>query len=222
MKFFSFFIACTFLLCPFSGNAQDLHTAIMIGNEDAVVTLIDEGAPVEPQCGMPTVCSPLLAAIEKSQAKVIKHLIEKAVNLNVEAGMGFMALDMALNRYYDTTDDTIKEAARKVARRIIKGGVQLNYINEFGRIPLIAAAEKGDTDTVRLMLKNGAAINKTAGGMGMFGATALMMAAKNGHMDTVAFMLQNGADATLIDELGRDAASYARQSGHTEIISLLN
>ena len=48
--------------------------------------------------------------------------------------------------------------------------------------------------------------------------TALMHAAAEGHLEVVKVLMSKGADHTLKDIDGDDAASFAQQSGHTQVV----
>lgn len=61
---------------------------------------------------------------------------------------------------------------------------------EFGKTWLHIAAEKGDTDDVRIVLDEGA----SCGARDVFGETPLHYAAENGHYEVVKLLVASGAD----------------------------
>ncbi len=71
---------------------------------------------------------------------------------------------------------------------------------------LIFAAERGHTETVRILLDRGAKVNaKTSSGK----QTALMKAAENGHTRIVKMLLDKGADPKVVDRYGHTAITFA-------------
>lgn len=223
----NYFITMLFTYCATvslssQASADDLFKAILIGGENKAAKLIKGGAAVEPQCDTPEICSPLLAAIESSQPKIMKLLIQHGVKLDVSTAMGLSALDMALKRYYDADEDEYKLRARKVVRRMVKGGVDVNHLNDYGLSGFAQAAAQGDVEMVELMLQHGAKIDATGkGASNLFGATPLMLAVEKGHERMVTLLLQKGANKTAKDSLGKNALDYATKNGHANIMALL-
>ena len=85
---------------------------------------------------------------------------------------------------------------------------------------LIAAAFKGDTETVRLLLDKGANVNAKDED----GGTALMFASVNGHTDTVKMLLKRGANPNITAKSSSGTVSaliYAKRMGHEEIVNIL-
>ncbi len=84
-----------------------------------------------------------------------------------------------------------------------------------GLTPLQELVRWADLETLGLLLKRGANINKKCGvheGRMSGGFTALHTAAGAGRPDVVAFLLENGSDITLTDAQGRSALDYARRA----------
>lgn len=84
------------------------------------------------------------------------------------------------------------------------------------RTPLIAAAQGGRCEALKLLLARGADVNKKM----KPGQTALMFASYYGHTETVRLLLTSGADVHA-DFEGDTALSWAKQKGHGEIVDLL-
>ncbi|MDE1152610.1 MAG: ankyrin repeat domain-containing protein [Micavibrio sp.] len=78
---------------------------------------------------------------------------------------------------------------------------------------LIAAAERGHTDAVRLLLKHGADVNAQHDR----GWTALMHAAWAGHDAVVEALTWHRADTKIRNENDADAATLARMRAHHDI-----
>jgi ankyrin repeat protein len=100
-----------------------------------------------------------------------------------------------------------------VLKSLIARHVALGAIDHLHKPAMVYAAGEGRTEVVALLLDAGVAVNAQY--------DALMWAAGNGHGDTVRLLLQRGADATLVDDRGKDAAHMAAEGGYTEITNLL-
>jgi hypothetical protein len=79
------------------------------------------------------------------------------------------------------------------------------------------AAEKGQIETVRTLLEQGAAINSTDKN----GRTALMFAAEKGHLEVVKLLLQRGANASATDQESESALDKARRKRKENVLALL-
>jgi ankyrin repeat protein len=90
-----------------------------------------------------------------------------------------------------------------------------NAEDNTGTTTLIAAASKGDTQTVKLMITNGTDVNaRDKNGM-----TALMWAATFGYTDTVKLLIANGADVNAVNNVGWSVLRMA--AGHQDIVDIL-
>lgn len=86
-----------------------------------------------------------------------------------------------------------------------------------GRIPVHAAAEKGHSDVVRLLLEAKAEPNASS----PHGTNALHLATQNGHSEVVRWLLQAGADPNAAMDLDVTAVHMAALKGYPEVMSLL-
>ena len=114
------------------------------------------------------------------------------------------------------------ENLRKI---ILSGKDEANFDidspNEFGKTPLMWAAQYGYLDSVKLLLSNGADINKQTeldafcvdSGQRLCihnsQRSALMYAAQEGQYDIVEYLVSQKADITLTDSQGMSAYHYA-------------
>lgn len=83
--------------------------------------------------------------------------------------------------------------------------------------PLFAAIASGDRPQLEQLLRSGAAVDARD----PQGQTALMAAARRGDRAMVQALLDVGASRTLRDRDGLSAADHARQSGHEQLLPLL-
>ena len=101
-------------------------------------------------------------------------------------------------------------------KELIEEGVDCNQKGKDG-FPLIAAAEKGNVDIVRLLLEHGADTTKA----NESGETALLSASHHRHLAVVALIIQHGADKDTACFLNMTALYYAAQNGHLEVVRYL-
>jgi ankyrin repeat protein len=98
-------------------------------------------------------------------------------------------------------------------RELLDGGADPNAADGKGETALSLAAQFGRTDVVALLLKGGAQVDAAD----RKGITPLMKAAGFGQEETVEALLRGGADRTRRDLENRDAAAWARSSGHESL-----
>jgi ankyrin repeat protein len=100
------------------------------------------------------------------------------------------------------------------ATALVKRGAE---VNQEGWTPLHYAATIGNVELIKLFIANYAYIDAAAPNQ----TTPLMMAARHDHFDAVKLLLDEGADSTLKNQLGMDAAEFARSMGHTTLANAL-
>jgi hypothetical protein len=74
-----------------------------------------------------------------------------------------------------------------------------------GSTPLIAAANAGKTESLRILINNGANVNET----NLNGWTALMGSVNGGYLDVCELLLASGADVNVKHKYGWTALSLA-------------
>lgn len=84
-------------------------------------------------------------------------------------------------------------------------------------VPLLWAAERGQTELLRYLLARGARANAR----GIEGETALMLAAREGNLEAVQLLLAHGADPNAVTPNGWSALAWAAAKGHAEVLALL-
>jgi uncharacterized protein len=100
----------------------------------------------------------------------------------------------------------------------VTGAVLLSVMVHAAAAPVADAAMRGDTDTVRTLLKQGADVNQSQGD----GMTALHWAAMSGNMELVDMLLYAGANVRATTRLGGYTALHvASQSGQSAVIDAL-
>ena len=117
-------------------------------------------------------------------------------------------------------DDFVRCAAegdQKALTLFLQAGFDPNTPNSASNTALMAAAERGRADIVKLLLDNKANPNVA----GRDGITPLMVAAQNNQPDIVKLLLSRGADPNHQDNSGWTAVLKAAYQGNAKCIALL-
>ena len=104
----------------------------------------------------------------------------------------------------------INKIFRKTRSKRQRGGGTINN-------DLLNASYYGHTESVAMLLKNGAAVNAKD----KDGRTALFWASIGGHIVIVAMLLEKGADVKARSNVGNTALITASIKGHTETVAML-
>ncbi len=106
----------------------------------------------------------------------------------------------------------------EIVLMLLDKGAVLDRRDQMGRTALLYAATGPFPETVSILLDRGSEPNVVDSDEHF---SPLMHAAAEGNLDVVKVLLKAGADLTLMDVDGDDASSFARQSGHMEVVQLL-
>lgn len=106
----------------------------------------------------------------------------------------------------------------EVVQFLIEQGADVQKQNSEGRTPLMFAASGPFPETAELLLENGADPNIKDS---IEGWSALMYAAAEGNSEVVEVLLEYNADVSLQDSDGETAADFARNNGHSNVVTLL-
>ena len=96
-------------------------------------------------------------------------------------------------------------------------GVFAEDLNATNGFPLLAAADRGDTNTIKVLLSQGEKVDQA----NRFGATALMCAAMHGYVVSSRLLLDKGADINAVTRDGRTALILAVLNGSVKEVQLL-
>ena len=129
----------------------------------------------------------LMLAAENNQVEIVKLLLKKNADPNLEDQTGWTALMKAV--YQGNT--TCVEALAARSRQEVNRG-------------LLIAALTGHKEIAKILLDNGAEVDSRADD----GRTPLMLAAIKGDSDLVSLLLKAGADPTLTDKSGATAGIF--------------
>ena len=199
-----------------------------VGSLDIVKLLVEHGADVnykwESKISAIGGTNALISAVCRRDKDVVIFLIENGADVNAIVGSSYEVRESfyKISKSRNAKTETIGTRVRYIedgnnATRIGKR----TFIDPDSRdagTPLIAAVLNGDLDIVKVLLQNGAKINKVDAS----GYTALMWAANLGHIDIAKLLLDNGADVNAEDFTTRTTAfEQAKENGHSDIVKLL-
>ena len=106
----------------------------------------------------------------------------------------------------------------KVVETLLSRGHDPNHPNQWGKTPLMYAAQLNYFDSARALLRSGANVNATTNGSLRFaGRTALMYAAENSDIKMVRLLLSANADAEATDSQGNSVAAYLASNENIDL-----
>jgi ankyrin repeat protein len=146
------------------------------------------------------------AALNGNKKEVLR-LLEKGAGIDMKDPDGRTAL--MYSSYNGHTE---------IARECLNRGAKVNMRDNYGRTSLMFAASGPFPETVKLLLDNQADPNMADGEEHY---TALMYAAAEGQLEVVKILLADKADPTLKDVDGDNAATFALNNGHKEVVDLI-
>ncbi|XP_059177404.1 ankyrin repeat domain-containing protein 50-like [Physella acuta] len=183
--------------------------------------------------------TPLCAAAQYSQARVVQLLLDYNANVNLADIKGWTPLIHA----------TVKEKV-DIVKMLLKNGAIVDKYSKSGRTPLMFASRKNNPEIIEILLENGANVNHAdlEGNTSLIitakhgndralqrllkekpntesqrtdGFTALSIAAKKGHAVTVHILLNNHANVHALDVKGQTALHHAVDAGHLDVVRIL-
>lgn len=216
-----------------------LHKAVFSGRFDEVKLLIDKGVRVDVQDKHEL--TPLFYAVMNNDEKMIKFLVEKG-NADVNLGKYNNPLGMAISRgrmelaeylidkgadinRQDSIGRTFLHKAAEdgnlaAVKFLVEKGARLDVLDKWNDTPLHVAANvkvnKGHTEVVDYLIKNGADINLT------HNYTPIHLAITRGNLDMVKCLIDNGADLYIKRACDGTPLTYAKQQGQVEIVNYMD
>lgn len=179
-----------------------------------------------------------MEAINDGNLKLVKHFLEKGVDVNGLDDNGFTPLMMAAS-----------EDQPEIAQLLIDKGAKVNFVNSQGWTALTEAADEGALATAKVLLnagadahlkiKNDASPIRMAASEGHTqilqllidkgaklstiteGQLPLHSAAEEGQLEVVKMLLGMNADLSQVDESGRTALMYAAEEGQLSVVQFL-
>lgn len=202
-------------------GATALHKACQ--GQSAVIAkmLTDAGSfidAVTPTMGH----TPIMDALWYLAPDVVKHIVSCKPNLNTKTHYGFSLWD---HLEYETKVQAT-EGGRKIMARIKAEieGYRDECQAEIVKQEIMAATEKGDTETVKKLIKEGAEVETVYPHVNTFsdGHTPLIVAARDNHLDIMKLLLEAGAEIDVHDWIFKGSPLHkATYNGRPDILRVL-
>lgn len=161
----------------------------------------------------------LMRACSKGQIELVKHLIAKGADVNVQDENGSTALINACGSSFPGEEDDKEVMTKKLecAKLLVKAGVKINAQNNLGFSALSFAASLALEDICEFLLKNNADPNI----LDKQGMSALMWAAGNQSEKVVKLLLNAKAKKDIKSISGKTAYDVAIEANQKKIALLL-
>ena len=234
-----------FILLLFNRTSgQELYQAIMAGDAEAVITLLDAGAdPNEVGSrGLTATDLAFFRGCQTGDSGVLGLLRERggildpeatwplplsrlhlAANFgNVELGRLLLDLGAPVDLENSRGETPLLMVARSghpdFARMLLERGADPARKDSVGRTPLVWAVDRGHLAVVNLLLEAGAPLDRAAS---VDGRNPLHVAAIKGHLGIVEALVEGGVPVDAMDGEGHTAADYAGMYGHQGVFRFL-
>lgn len=166
-----------------------------------------ESSPESAPESTPELVDQLQKAAHDGDLKTVEAKLKEGANVNGMDAEGRTALMLAgFNGHSE------------IILKLLEEGASINRRDIMGRTALLYTATGPFPEAVKILLDKGANPNVVDSEEHF---SPLMHAAAEGNLDVVKILVEAGSDITLTDVDGDNAASFARQSGHLEVASLL-
>lgn len=168
-------------------GATALYAAAEQTDPAMAVRLLAAGA--NPNTPLPSGETPLMAAARRGNLEMVRTLLKGGADPNAKETIGgHTALVFALS-----------ERHAAVVDELVKRGANVQAGSKTGFTPLMFAAQQGDVDSARILLRAGAKPNDA---QPKSATTPLMIASAMVHAPVVDLLLDNGADPNAVDSNG--------------------
>jgi ankyrin repeat protein len=185
--------------------------ASISGGSRTLKLLANRGADLRASKGGFT---PLGAATRSGDLDTIRFLIDQGADVGARTRTGFTALYGAAS-WSDTAAivSLLLDHGADPKTKVETSGLAADVFT-----PVMAAAMRGDAETLKSLLDRGADVNVQGGD---FGRTALLLATTTGREDVVKLLLDRGANPSATDQLGNTPLQWAKRRGDPGIVKLL-
>lgn len=188
-------------------NAKNVWSTLLVeasasGYTSVCKLLIENGA--DPNAMGGASYTALMMAARKGNLDICRLLIDNGAKINISNYEGNELVWAIMREDADNLE---------VCKFLIKNGAEVNAQDEYGRTPLMVAAQLDKTDVCRLLIENGANVNA----FDRAGDTPLIWAAIRGNAETCKALIELGAEVKIKDRSGANALKY----GGNDIWALL-
>lgn len=146
-------------------------------------------------------------AAHDGDTEKVKALLKQGIQCDVSDQEGHTALMFAAFNGHS-----------EIVLSLLEAGAVIDQRDFMDRTALLYSSTGPFPETVKILLDNGADPNKVDSDEHF---SPLMHAAAEGQLEVVKVLIQYGADRSLKDVDGDDAASFAAQSGHMQVVEFL-
>lgn len=181
-----------------------LHLAVKSGHLEVVIELLKNGANVDSETNYYRL-TPLCIAASNGPIEIVKELLNNGANVNHESNPILAAC--------------FKDSNLEVVIELLNNGANLNVKDSRGYTPLMIAAERGNHNIVKKLLKNGVDLHNISYSQKL--SKPIHLAAYEGHIEVIKEILNNGVDIDLTDSYGRTALCCAAQSQQLDLVKFL-
>ncbi len=185
-----------------AGSYEDFFQAVNRDDGDTIATLLQRG--FDPNSRDPAGQTALHLAMRDPSPRTANALWRSS-DLDVNALNGAGETPLMLAALKGNLD---------WAQRLLNRGARLH---QDGWSPVHYAATGPEPKMLQLIVERGAPLNARSPN----GTTPLMMAARYGTVDGVTYLLARGADTSLKNDLGLDAADFAKAGGKDGVLEKL-
>ncbi|MEI5990941.1 hypothetical protein A5881_002446 [Enterococcus termitis] len=189
---------------------QRLFQAIKSGQVEQVQQLLNEGYTVSTTDELGR--SPLMLAVQCNSLPLVKELLAFGADVNQRDNTQLTPFICAAANGFDEIVSEILQSGR----------ADLASVNRFGGTALLPSSEKGYLRTVQLCLAAGVPVNH----INRLGWSALLEAVILGdggflYQDVIRELVQHQADITQIDNNGKNALDYAKETANESLIAIV-
>ena len=220
---------------------KPLCLAAEYGHIEAIDFLLKHGADLNERT-LAQGETPLHLAARNGHLEIIHLLLRKGGNLNSGDRNGYLPLHYAAKMEHTDVVKFILQNGGSVTAKthcgrtvlhfatsldlvsfLVENGADVNARAKYGGTPLMAAAEKGQTDTVTFLLNQGANINAREKECGF---SALYDALRNDHVATAKVLIEKGIELKITNDVYAKSfnpwlMSEAASKGLTDVLELL-
>lgn len=181
---------------------------------------------------------------EPMSSEVLNRALRKAVlwGRSTEVLEALINKGADLNSGYESPLFFALKSQLGTVEFLIDKGAEVDYQNSFGKTPLFYAVGFSDTALAKLLIKKGASVNATYYSKAKLDSieyadkkpvyisfcplrhtkrSVLMHAAQNSNVGMLTLLLDSGSKLHAVDELGYNAADYAKMEGKSENLAYL-
>lgn len=153
--------------------------------------------------------TPLMWAAKEGKLEIVRHLLDKEININTRNDSGYSALFYA-----------VEEGKLNVVQLLIDHNADTSITDKDGNSLLMVASSVNDNnnlDVVKYLLEKGADLKATD----IQGNTPLLKAASANNLETVKYFLEKGADLNITNHGGETPLFVAIVYGKVETANYL-